>query len=167
VSPAKKTPVTKKPSAKPTPERLVELLFEVGCEEIPAGMLPRAEAEIKAGLEKQLTAENLMAGVTVESFSTPRRLTLWARGLSARQADVVNEVTGPPKSVAYDVVGAPTRAAVSFPRSKASDSTKSISCKLPRASIWPPRMSSVAGPPRISLRIFSRVSCTTFTGRRL
>src|SRR5205814_2161067 len=77
-------------------------------------MLPRAEAEIKAGLEKQLTAENLMGGVTVESFSTPRRLTLWARGLPVRQSDVVSEVIGPPKSVAYDVVGAPTRAAVSF-----------------------------------------------------
>jgi glycyl-tRNA synthetase beta chain len=114
VSPAKKTPAAKKPSAKTAPEKLVELLFEVGCEEIPAGMLPRAEAGIKAGLEKQLTAENLMAGVTVESFGTPRRLTLRARGLPVRQADVVNEVTGPPKSVAYDVVGAPTRAAVSF-----------------------------------------------------
>ena len=113
MSPVKKA-ASKKPGAKSAPDRRVELLFEVGCEEIPAGMLPRAEAELKAGLEKQLTAENLMDGVTVESFSTPRRLTLWARGLPVRQADVVSEVTGPPKSVAYDAVGAPTRAAVSF-----------------------------------------------------
>jgi glycyl-tRNA synthetase beta chain len=91
-----------------------ELLFEVGCEEIPAGMLARAEADLKAGLENQLAAENLAEGVNVDSFSTPRRLILCARGLPARQADVVNEITGPPKSVAYDVVGAPTRAAVSF-----------------------------------------------------
>ena len=70
---AKRTLAAKKPSAKTAPEKLVELLFEVGCEEIPAGMLPRAEAEIKAGLEKQLTAESLMTGVTVESFSAPRR----------------------------------------------------------------------------------------------
>jgi glycyl-tRNA synthetase beta chain len=120
VSAVKKAPAAKKSTAKPQkaptnqPYKLIELLFEVGCEEIPAGMLARAEAEIKAGLEKQLTAENLMAGVTVESLSTPRRLTLRARGLPVRQADVVNEVTGPPKSVAYDAVGAPTRAAVSF-----------------------------------------------------
>lgn len=92
----------------------VELLFEVGCEEIPAGMLARAEGELKAGLEKQLAVERLTEGVTVEAFSTPRRLVLWVRGLPARQADVENEVTGPPKSVAYDAVGAPTRAAVSF-----------------------------------------------------
>jgi glycyl-tRNA synthetase beta chain len=37
-----------------------------------------------------------------------------AKGLRLRQADVVREVTGPPKSVAYDAVGKPTRAAESF-----------------------------------------------------
>src|ERR1700719_512605 len=114
MSPTKTAPVGTKSGAKPAPEKRIELLFEVGCEEIPAGMLARAEGDLKAGLEKQLAAENLMAGVTVESFSSPRRLTLWAQGLPVRQADLVSEVTGPPKSVAYDVVGAPTRAAVSF-----------------------------------------------------
>lgn len=96
------------------PEPRLELLFEIGSEEIPAGMLPRAEEQLRSDFEKLLTAESLAEGVAVESFSTPRRLTLWARGLPARQADVVNEITGPPKSVAYDSVGAPTRAAVSF-----------------------------------------------------
>src|SRR5574337_1384561 len=103
-----------KPAKGKKEEPRAELLFEIGCEEIPAGMLPRAEEELQASLEKLLTAESLSLGVTVESFSAPRRLTLWARGLAARQADVVNEITGPPKSVAYDSVGAPTRAAVSF-----------------------------------------------------
>ena len=95
-------------------QKRVELLFEIGCEEIPAGMLPRAIVELKSIFEKQLSAENLTEGVTVESFGGPRRLTAWVRGLVAKQADVENEVTGPPKSVAYDNVGAPTRAAVSF-----------------------------------------------------
>jgi glycyl-tRNA synthetase beta chain len=99
---------------KKTEERRAELLLEIGCEEIPAGMLPRAEEELRAGLEKLLTAENMADGVTVESFSAPRRLTAHVRGLKTKQADVVSEVTGPPKSVAYDAVGAPTRAAVSF-----------------------------------------------------
>ena len=64
MSPTKKPPAAKKSSAKPALEKRIELLFEVGCEEIPAGMLARAEADLKAGLEKQLAAENLMAGVT-------------------------------------------------------------------------------------------------------
>jgi glycyl-tRNA synthetase beta chain len=95
-------------------EKRVELLFEVGCEEIPAGMLPKAEEELRTNIEKLLTAENLFDGVTVETFSAPRRLTAWVRGLLAKQADVESEVTGPPKAVAYDSVGAPTRAAQSF-----------------------------------------------------
>jgi glycyl-tRNA synthetase beta chain len=98
----------------PTSEKRVELLFEAGCEEIPAGMLPKAEEELRSNIEKLLAAENLFEGVAVETFSAPRRLTAWARGLRAKQADVEMEITGPPKSVAYDSVGAPTRAAQSF-----------------------------------------------------
>ena len=100
-----------KPLAKPRP---IELLFEIGCEEIPAGMLPKAEEDLRLNLEKLLAAENLANHATVETFSTPRRLTAWVRGLPMKQADAELEVTGPPKSVAYDAVGAPTRAALSF-----------------------------------------------------
>jgi glycyl-tRNA synthetase beta chain len=89
-------------------------LFEIGAEEIPAGMLPRAEEEFKVIIEKLLATENLTQGITVETFAAPRRLTAWVRGLPAKQEDVVSEVTGPPKSVAYDAQGQPTRAAVSF-----------------------------------------------------
>src|SRR5579859_7923255 len=105
-------PKSAKSSAKP--DQRVELLFEIGAEEIPAGMLPRAVSELKSILERHLAAENYQQGVTMETFGGPRRLTAWVRGLIAKQADVENEVTGPPKSVAYDAAGAATRAAVSF-----------------------------------------------------
>jgi glycyl-tRNA synthetase beta chain len=90
------------------------LLFEIGCEEIPAGMLARAEDELKVNLEKLLATENLIENITVETFSGPRRLTAYAKGFPIKQSDVVVEVTGPPKSVGYDQLGEPTRAAVSF-----------------------------------------------------
>jgi glycyl-tRNA synthetase beta subunit len=95
-------------------EKKLELVFEIGCEEIPAGMLPRATDELRTNITKLLTAENLMAGVTVETFSGPRRLSAWVRGLTAKQEDVTSDVTGPPVSVAFDKAGAPTRAALSF-----------------------------------------------------
>ena len=104
----------KKATAKPSLQVKGELLFEIGCEEIPASMLPKAEGELKEYLQKLLAAESLGEGVTVEGFSGPRRLTACARGLLPKQADIASEVTGPPKSVAYDSVGEPTRAAVSF-----------------------------------------------------
>ena len=89
-----------------------DFLFEIGCEEIPAGMLPRAAEELRTNITKLLTAENLIQGVTVETFSGPRRLSAWVRGLTAKQEDVTSDVTGPPKSVAFDNAGAPTRAAL-------------------------------------------------------
>lgn len=95
-------------------EKRVEVLLEVGAEEIPAGMLPKAQEDLRGNLEKLLAAENLADRVTVETFSAPRRLVAHVQGMEEKQADVVSEVTGPPKSVAYDAVGEPTRAAHSF-----------------------------------------------------
>jgi glycyl-tRNA synthetase beta chain len=109
-----KKPATKVVKATMKPDKRVELLFEIGAEEIPAGMLPKAVCDLQAILERHLAAENYQQGVTIETFGGPRRLTAWIRGLLAKQADVESEVTGPPKSVGYDPTGAPTRAAASF-----------------------------------------------------
>jgi glycyl-tRNA synthetase beta chain len=114
MTPTKSSPTTSTAAKAVPSSKKLELLFEIGAEEIPAGMLPRAEEELKVILEKLLATENLTQGITVETFAAPRRLTAWVRGLPAKQEDVVSEVTGPPKSVAYDAQGQPTRAAVSF-----------------------------------------------------
>lgn len=92
---------------------LADFVFEIGCEEIPAGMLARATSDLKAIIEKHLASAGLLAG-PLETYGGPRRLAALSSSLRGRQEDVVREVTGPPKSVAYDSAGAPTRAAVSF-----------------------------------------------------
>jgi glycyl-tRNA synthetase beta chain len=91
-----------------------DFLLEIGCEEIPARMIRKAGDELKVILEKHFGTHALLDGGAVETFGAPRRLVARARGMRLRQADVVREVTGPPKSVAYDAVGKPTRAAESF-----------------------------------------------------
>lgn len=95
-----------------------ELLFEVGCEEIPAGMISRASQELKVILEKYFLASSLLeissATTSIETFGAPRRLVTIVRGVLLRQKDSTKEIVGPPKSVAFDNVGAPTRAAQSF-----------------------------------------------------
>jgi glycyl-tRNA synthetase beta chain len=92
-----------------------DLLFEIGCEELPAGMIAKALHELQAILEKYFSANGLLdAGGSIEAFGGPRRLAAIARRVRMRQEDVVREVTGPPKAVAYDNVGEPTRAAMSF-----------------------------------------------------
>lgn len=95
-----------------------DFLFEIGCEEFPAGMIQKASQELKALLHKYFLANGLLeeklAHDSIETFGAPRRLTAIARGVRLRQEDVTREITGPPKSVAYDAVGEPTRAAMSF-----------------------------------------------------
>ena len=91
-----------------------DFLFEIGCEEIPAGMLPGAMKELKVILEKYLTSQNLLQGAPIEVYAAPRRLGASCTSLRLKQPDETKDITGPPKSVSYDASGAPTRAAESF-----------------------------------------------------
>jgi glycyl-tRNA synthetase beta chain len=95
-----------------------DLLFEIGCEEIPAGMILKATQELKAILLTHLSTHGLVgqptAEETIESFGAPRRLVAIVKNIQLKQEDVTREVSGPPKSVAFDAVGEPTRAAFSF-----------------------------------------------------
>src|ERR1700730_4725958 len=91
-----------------------DFLFEIGCEEIPAGMLPGAAKELKAILEKYLTAYNLLEDAPVETFAAPRRLAATCSKVRVKQADEIKDEIGPPKSVSFDAAGKPTRAAESF-----------------------------------------------------
>ena len=90
-----------------------EFLFEIGCEEIPATLLPRAAAELKELLEKHLGAARILAS-TVSTYGAPRRLAAMSDAILLQQQDEKIELLGPPKSVAFDNVGQPTRAAQSF-----------------------------------------------------
>ena len=63
-------------------DKRVEVLLEVGSEEIPAGMLPKAEEDLRANLEKLLAAENLSDGVTVETFDERLTTVSAARSLT-------------------------------------------------------------------------------------
>src|ERR1700683_156188 len=95
-----------------------DLLFEIGCEEIPAGMILKASQELQAILLKHLSVNGLVdeptAQGSIETFGAPRRLVAIARNIKLKQEDVTREISGPPKSVAFDFAGQPTRAAVSF-----------------------------------------------------
>jgi len=113
-----------------------DFLFEIGCEEIPAGMILKASQELKALLQKYFLANGLLeeklAQDSIETFGAPRRLAAIARGVRLRQEDVTREVTGPPKSVAYDAVGEPTRAAMSFAEKQGIPVSKLTIVNTPR-----------------------------------
>lgn len=93
---------------------VAELLLEIGTEEIPAGYLENGLAEIRR-LAQALLKENRieMAG-GLYTYGTPRRLVLIGKAIAETQEDLEQEMTGPPKSVAYDEQGNPTKAAMGF-----------------------------------------------------
>jgi glycyl-tRNA synthetase beta chain len=81
-------------------------------------MIRKASEELKVLLEKYFCSNGLLeeavAPAAIETFGAPRRLVAIARNILLGQEDVTREITGPPKSVAFDNVGEPTRAAMSF-----------------------------------------------------
>lgn len=85
-----------------------QLLLELFCEEIPARMQAKAEADLGAALEKSLKDSGLTFG-GVETLSGPRRLAVIIDDLSLKSEDVREERKGPK-------VGAPEKAVEGFLR---------------------------------------------------
>jgi glycyl-tRNA synthetase beta chain len=92
-----------------------ELFLEIGCEEIPAGFIPRATAEMEAIITKELALARLSFS-EIKTLATPRRLALVVKGIPAVQPDAEITATGPSVKAAYDATGKPTKAAEGFAR---------------------------------------------------
>ncbi len=97
-----------------------DLLLEIGTEEIPAAFLQWAYKEIVTIGKKTLEASHIpFQGL--ESYATPRRITLLVKGVAERQEDSVQETRGPAWHSAFDANGHPTKAAHGFARSRGLD----------------------------------------------
>src|SRR5262249_16306250 len=103
----------KNPGAKADGAGAGELLVELGSEEIPAGFLARALAELQSAVPAALAGAGVAHG-PVSIVGTPRRIAIAVAGLAGRQQDVTERVVGPPVQAAYDKSGAPTKAALGF-----------------------------------------------------
>ena len=91
-----------------------ELLLEIGMEEIPASWLPGLTTQLGTVLEAKLKELRLSTEDPIETFSTPRRLTVRSAHISERQTDLEELVTGPPVSAAFGPDGALTPAGAGF-----------------------------------------------------
>ncbi|MDX2087936.1 MAG: glycine--tRNA ligase subunit beta [Kofleriaceae bacterium] len=90
-----------------------DLLFEIGCEEIPAKMLAAKLVELPAFVEAKLEAARL-AHKGVRVLGTPRRLAVIVKQLADRQPDLSEEVVGPPVSAAFAPDGTLSKAGQGF-----------------------------------------------------
>jgi len=89
-----------------------DLLFEIGCEELPASFVEAALTALPGLCEKQLASLRLDHD-GVQALGTPRRLAVVISGLATAQPDLEEQVTGPPVKAAFRD-GQPTRAAQAF-----------------------------------------------------
>ncbi len=95
----------------------VDFLLEIGTEEIPAGYISPALDQLRAVTAQSLEGARLPFE-DIRTLATPRRLTLWIKELATLQPDQVTEAVGPPKQVAYDGDGNPTKAAIGFAKAQ-------------------------------------------------
>ena len=87
---------------------MADFLLELRCEEIPARMQPKAKEDLARLFTDALAKAGLTVG-SVESFATPRRLALIAKGMPLATTAVAEETKGPK-------VGAPPQALEGFLR---------------------------------------------------
>lgn len=92
----------------------MELIYEIGCEELPPSFVEPALNEIETVFRER--CEELRIDFdSLRTVATPRRLTLLVEGLADKQADLEEERTGPPANIAFRD-GEPTKAAEGFAR---------------------------------------------------
>lgn len=97
----------------------MDLLLEVGCEELPAAAVKRAAAELGERVRTALTEANLIGpDAAATTYATPRRLIVALPGVLDRQPDAEKEQRGPGVKAAYDADGNPTPALQGFCRSQ-------------------------------------------------
>ena len=94
-----------------------DFLFEIGTEEIPANYVPPVLAQLREIATESLTNHRIPFS-EVETLGTPRRITLSIKTVKTLQESEETEVVGPPKRIAYDENGEPTKAAIGFARTQ-------------------------------------------------
>ncbi|MBL9112620.1 MAG: glycine--tRNA ligase subunit beta, partial [Myxococcales bacterium] len=71
------------------------LLLEIGCEELPSSFVDAALAALPTLVRERLAALRLPHG-ELRALGTPRRLAVLVPELALAQADLDEEVVGPP-----------------------------------------------------------------------
>ena len=97
-----------------------ELVLEIGTEEIPALFLEESSSNLHKIIRQEFEKNSLSFG-NVETFYTPRRLTTKVSNLLPDQKERTIENFGPPKRIAFDSQGKPTKAALGFAKSQGVD----------------------------------------------
>jgi glycyl-tRNA synthetase beta chain len=109
------------------------LLIEIGCEEIPARMIPRAALDLERAVLAILDAAALDHGAS-SAWGGSRRLSVRCEAVAARQPDRDETLLGPPSRSAFGAEGAPTQAAIGFALKHGIDPTSLVELRTERGT---------------------------------
>ena len=104
---------------------MAHLLFELGCEELPASFVAKALRDLEEAITRGLNEARLEFGPT-ETYGTPRRLIVAVNQIQDRQADSIKESRGPSASAAFDSDGNPSKALQGFCRGQGIDPSQVV-----------------------------------------
>lgn len=96
----------------------IDLLFEVGCEDLPARFVNPSVESLKLSIQKGLENQRI-SYESLQTFATPRRLVIVAK-IADAQSDLSEERTGPPAKFAMKD-GDPQKAAIGFAKGQGVD----------------------------------------------
>lgn len=96
---------------------MADILFELGCEELPPKALYGLSKALFDGVCAQLDEQGFALAEDSRWFASPRRLAFLLRDVSEQLADQKIEKRGPSVAVAYDETGKPKPAAIGFAKS--------------------------------------------------
>ncbi|MDR2339164.1 MAG: glycine--tRNA ligase subunit beta [Deltaproteobacteria bacterium] len=123
----------------------LDLILELGVEEIPASYFGPAMKYLEDRLTKELGSQRLpFSGMEV--WGGPRRLALGLTGIDPMQPDVEEEIIGPPLSSAFDSVGNPTKAAQGFAKGQGVPISGILTLNTPKGPYLAVRR-HIAGKP--------------------
>jgi len=111
-----------------------DAVLEIGCEELPSSYIRPAIDQMVAAAAASLK-DHRISYQHLYTYYTPRRLTLFFKGLPEMQQDTVKEVTGPLVSIAFDEHGLPTRAGEGFARAQGVSAASLKRVQTPKGEV--------------------------------
>ncbi len=127
----------------------MNFLLEIGVEELPAFEVEPAARFLARELEKFLKEKEIPFG-EIKYFATPRRLTVFIENLAEKEPTKTQLIWGPPKKVAFDSEGKPTKALEGFLR-KNQASLEDIEIRQKGKGEYVALLKEVGGKPTAEL----------------
>ncbi|MBA2663126.1 MAG: glycine--tRNA ligase subunit beta [Bradymonadaceae bacterium] len=124
----------------------MELIFEIGCEELPASYIEPALKHLREQFVEQCAAMRVDID-DVQVLATPRRLTLLVGKLAEHQRDLEEVRTGPPAQAAFRD-GQPTKAAEGFARAQGVELAELYLVESDKGAYVAARVFQKGGPVR-------------------